>query len=61
VLQWKYLEERSVAEIGATMGIGYSAAESMLARARAAFRGAMNTVFGSRVVLRGEDFIRSSL
>lgn len=41
VLQWKYIEERSVADIGETLGIGYSAAESVLARARSAFRTAL--------------------
>jgi RNA polymerase sigma-70 factor (ECF subfamily) len=49
LLHWKYIEERSVADIGEKMGIGYSAAESVLARARTAFRGAMETVFGSRM------------
>jgi RNA polymerase sigma-70 factor (ECF subfamily) len=40
-LRWRYLEERSVADIGESMGIGYTAAESILARARTAFRAAM--------------------
>jgi len=48
LLQWQYIEERSIADIGEKMGIGYSAAESILARARTAFRGAMETVFSSR-------------
>ena len=61
VLHWKYIEERSVAEIGETMGIGHSAAESILARARTAFRRAMETVFGSRKVQCGDDLFRSSV
>lgn len=37
-LVWKYLEGRSVEEIGARLGLGYKAAESLLTRARQAFR-----------------------
>jgi len=37
-LAWKYLEGRSVEEIGARLGLGYKAAESLLTRARQAFR-----------------------
>ncbi|MBB6094551.1 RNA polymerase sigma-70 factor (ECF subfamily) [Povalibacter uvarum] len=47
VLEWKYVEGRSVEEIGALLGIGHTAAQSMLARARVAFREALETVFGS--------------
>jgi RNA polymerase sigma-70 factor (ECF subfamily) len=47
VLEWKYVEGRSVEEIGAQLGIGHTAAQSMLARARVAFREALETVFGS--------------
>ncbi|HEY6643806.1 RNA polymerase sigma factor [Povalibacter sp.] len=47
VLEWKYVEGRSVEEIGAMLGIGHTAAQSMLARARVAFREALETVFGS--------------
>lgn len=47
VLEWKYVEGRSVEEIGAALGIGHTAAQSMLARARVAFREALETVFGS--------------
>jgi RNA polymerase sigma-70 factor (ECF subfamily) len=39
-LEWKYLEERSVAEIAERLGLGTKAAESLLTRARAAFRDA---------------------
>jgi RNA polymerase sigma-70 factor, ECF subfamily len=38
VLQWKYIDERSVEEIAHLLGMGITAAQSMLARARAAFR-----------------------
>lgn len=47
VLEWKYVEGRSVEEIGERLGIGHTAAQSMLARARVAFREAVETVFGS--------------
>jgi RNA polymerase sigma-70 factor (ECF subfamily) len=47
VLQWKYLEDRSVVEIGDSLGIGHSAAQSILARARTAFREALEAVFGA--------------
>jgi RNA polymerase sigma-70 factor (ECF subfamily) len=47
VLEWKYIEGRSVEEIGALLGIGHTAAQSMLARARTAFREALETVFGA--------------
>jgi RNA polymerase sigma-70 factor (ECF subfamily) len=54
ILEWKYIEGRSVEEIGELLGIGHTAAQSMLARARAAFREALETVFGetARDVLR---------
>ena len=38
VLEWKYLQEMSVDEIAERLGVGYKAAESLLTRARAAFR-----------------------
>lgn len=47
VLEWKYVEGRSVEEIGNLLGIGHAAAQSMLARARTAFREALETVFGA--------------
>jgi RNA polymerase sigma-70 factor (ECF subfamily) len=37
-LAWKYLEGRPVEEIGHRLGLGYKAAESLLTRARQAFR-----------------------
>ncbi len=47
VLEWKYVEGHSVEEIGDMLGIGHAAAQSMLARARIAFREALETVFGA--------------
>jgi RNA polymerase sigma-70 factor (ECF subfamily) len=47
VLEWKYIEGRSVEEIGDLLGIGHIAAQSMLARARVAFRGALESAFGT--------------
>lgn len=46
-LEWKYMEGRSVEEIGERLGIGTTAAQSLLARARAAFREALERVFGA--------------
>ena len=37
-LEWKYVDEIPVQEIGARLGVGTKAAESLLARARRAFR-----------------------
>jgi RNA polymerase sigma-70 factor (ECF subfamily) len=47
VLEWKYVEGLSVEEIGQLLGVGHTAAQSLLARARVAFREALETVFGS--------------
>jgi len=46
-LEWKYVEGLSVEEIGARLGIGTTAAQSLLARARTAFKGAIENVFGA--------------
>ena len=46
VLEWKYLQEMSVAEIAARLGVGYKAAESILTRARVAFREGFSLVAG---------------
>jgi RNA polymerase sigma-70 factor (ECF subfamily) len=46
-LEWKYVEGRSVEEIGDRLGIGHTAAQSLLARARAAFRDGLEAVFGA--------------
>jgi RNA polymerase sigma-70 factor (ECF subfamily) len=37
-LEWKYIEGMSVGEIAERLGLGYKAAESLLSRAREAFR-----------------------
>jgi RNA polymerase sigma-70 factor (ECF subfamily) len=46
-LEWKYMEGSSVEEIGERLGIGTIAAQSLLARARSAFREALERVFGA--------------
>jgi RNA polymerase sigma-70 factor (ECF subfamily) len=46
-LEWKYVEGRSVEEIGERLGIGQTAAQSLLARARLAFREGLEAVFGA--------------
>ncbi len=38
VLEWKYMEEVPVEEVGRRLGLGLKAAESLLVRARQAFR-----------------------
>jgi RNA polymerase sigma-70 factor, ECF subfamily len=47
VLEWKYVEGCSVEEIAERLGVGQIAVQSLLARARNAFREAVETVFGS--------------
>lgn len=47
-LVWKYLEDTSVDEIGRRLGLGYKAAESLLTRARQAFRDAFTTMVDAR-------------
>jgi RNA polymerase sigma-70 factor (ECF subfamily) len=46
-LEWKYLEGHSVESIGRRLGIGTVAAQSLLARARVAFREGLEAVFGA--------------
>lgn len=46
-LEWKYVEGHSVEEIGQRLGIGQIAAQSLLARARVAFREGLEAVFGA--------------
>jgi RNA polymerase sigma-70 factor (ECF subfamily) len=46
VLEWRYINELSVEEIATRLGVGYKAAESLLARARAAFRDGFAFVTG---------------
>lgn len=41
VLEWKYVDGRSVSEIAGRLGVGFKAAESLLTRARNAFRAAI--------------------
>lgn len=51
VLEWKYVEGLSVAEIAARIGRSEKAIESMLTRARDAFRGALEELFAERAEL----------
>jgi RNA polymerase sigma-70 factor (ECF subfamily) len=51
-LEWKYVQGLSVEEIGARLGIGHTAAQSLLARARVAFRDGLENVFGTAEVAR---------
>ena len=46
-LEWKYVEGLSVEQIGVRLGLGHTAAQSLLARARLAFRDAVEGVFGA--------------
>ena len=48
-LEWKYIEGDSVESIGERLGIGTTAAQSLLARARRAFREGLESVFGADV------------
>jgi RNA polymerase sigma-70 factor (ECF subfamily) len=47
ILEWKYVDGRSVEEISQLLGIGHIAVQSLLARARRSFREGLETVFGS--------------
>jgi RNA polymerase sigma-70 factor (ECF subfamily) len=53
VLEWKYIHGLSVDEIAERLGVGYKAAESLLTRARAAFRDGFSFVTGSWPSRRG--------
>ena len=57
VLEWKYIEDLPVQDIAARLGIRLRAAESLLARARRAFRDALLSV-SSVVTLDGDDLTR---
>jgi RNA polymerase sigma-70 factor (ECF subfamily) len=48
VLEWKYIDEHSVSDIAGRLGLSPKAAESMLTRARQAFREAFSALTGSR-------------
>jgi RNA polymerase sigma-70 factor (ECF subfamily) len=53
VLEWKYIEGRSVRDIAARLGIGQEAAQSMLARAKRAFADVYGTLSAA---LHEEDY-----
>lgn len=46
-LEWKYIHELPVDEIAERLGVGYKAAESLLTRARGAFRDAFELTAGA--------------
>ncbi len=52
VLEWKYLEEESVAEIADRLGLGLKAAESVLTRARTAYREAFGKLGQGAAILQ---------
>lgn len=58
VLEWKYIDELPVQEIADRLGLGLSAAESLLARARRAFRDAVLTV-SSVLTVDGDNLTRA--
>jgi RNA polymerase sigma-70 factor (ECF subfamily) len=53
-LEWKYIDGLSVAEIGARLEVGTKAAESLLTRARNAFRDAFAALCGGRSAAEAE-------
>ena len=53
VLEWKYVDGLSVSEIADRLAVGVKAAESLLGRARAAFREAIKSLAMSPDILRG--------
>lgn len=53
VLEWKYLDGFSVREIAERLAIGPKAAESLLTRAREAFRAAITELAGAADELKG--------
>jgi RNA polymerase sigma-70 factor (ECF subfamily) len=55
VLEWKYIDGLSVAEIASRLAVGPKAAESLLTRAREAFRDAVAELFGAAEDLRMPD------
>jgi DNA-directed RNA polymerase specialized sigma24 family protein len=46
ILEWRYADGSSVSEIAARLGVSYKAAESLLSRARYAFRDAFASLAG---------------
>lgn len=54
-LEWKYLDRLSVGEIAARLGVQPKAAESLLTRARQAFRASYESVQTARAALSGRS------
>ena len=46
-LEWRYIQELTVEDIAARLGLGYKATESLLSRARAAFRDGFAAIGGA--------------
>ena len=57
-LEWKYIQGLSVSEIADRLGLGYKAAESLLTRARGAFREAFSFAAGEWSAVRGNQPVR---
>lgn len=55
VLEWKYIDGLSVLEIASRLNVGAKAAESLLTRAREAFRDAIVELFGAAEEFRMPD------
>lgn len=53
VLEWKYIDDRSVRDIAARLDLSEKAAESLLTRARQAFRDAFDSLVDSAVARTG--------
>ena len=54
ILEWKYVDGLSVADIAARLGVGPKAAESLLTRARNAFREAILSMVDIPDALRAQ-------
>jgi RNA polymerase sigma-70 factor (ECF subfamily) len=59
-LEWKYIQELTVDEIADRLGLGYKAAESLLTRARQAFRDGFSFAAGAWPPQRASWNTRSS-
>jgi len=55
VLEWKYIDGLPVKTIASRLGVGAKAAESLLTRARAAFREALDAIVGSTELIASAD------
>jgi RNA polymerase sigma-70 factor (ECF subfamily) len=60
VVEWRYLEDVSVTEIARRLGTSYKATESLLSRARAAFRASYESLSGTDSVASTVPFGRGT-